>query len=142
MRRPAPPFGMDASGRTIASLAGASRIGRSYFRMKASRAALSACLGSGFGLTYPNPGRCMSFIAPPRVHSTPNLRGRPRAVSGPGWRIRRTGPTPLPSAGMEPVPGTPFPYRSARFPGWMDRSADHASPQGRIRESEYSANCT
>jgi len=31
----------------------------------------------------------------------------------------------------------PFLYRSARFPGWMDRSANHVNPQGRIRESEY-----
>ena len=99
-----------------------------------------------------------------------NSRSQPRTVSGPGWRIRQTRPTPLPSSSatsafarrtfsastlrprmiarsasrspavrMEPVPDMPFLYRSARFPGWMDRSANHVNPQGRIRESEYNS---
>jgi len=51
---------------------GASRISRPHCRMKASRPALSASRGSGFGLTYPNPGLCISLTAPPRVYSTPD----------------------------------------------------------------------
>ncbi len=43
--------GCAASGRTVAPSGGASRTVRPHFRMRASRAALSACPGSGSGLT-------------------------------------------------------------------------------------------